>query len=70
LVPPLDIFRAAADGQLIWKATPDSLSTAERRVKILMAPEPSDCLIYSQETGHKILVRSKTNDPRPPPFPD
>ena len=59
MVPPLDIFRVAPDGQLIWRAAAESLESAQRRVKILMAAHPADYVIYSQKTGHKTIVRSE-----------
>jgi hypothetical protein len=59
MVPPLDIFLVAKDGQLIWKAAADDLESAQRRIKLLMGVEPSDYVIYSQKTGHKTLVRAE-----------
>jgi len=61
MIPPLDIFRLESDGQLIWRASADGDDAAQRRVKILMASEPADYVIYSQETGHKTFVRCKTD---------
>lgn len=57
MVPPLDIFRVTPDGQLLWKTTAESLESAHRRVRILMTSEPGEYVIYSQETGHKTIVR-------------
>jgi len=59
MLPPLDIFRVTADGQLLWKTTAESLESAQRRVKILMTSEPGEYVIYSQETGHKTVVRAE-----------
>jgi len=56
--PHLDIFRVESDGQLIWRAAAETSDAAQRRVKILMASEPGDYVIYSQETGDKTLVRA------------
>jgi hypothetical protein len=61
MIPPLDIFRLESDGQLIWRASADGDDAAQRRVKSLMASEPADYVIYSQETGHKTFVRCKTD---------
>jgi hypothetical protein len=70
MLPPFDIFRIESDGQLIWCASADSLNSAERRVKILMASTAADYLIYSQETGHKAIVRRKTEGIPSPLLPD
>jgi hypothetical protein len=59
MVPPLDIFRVTSEGQLIWKAAAEDLETAQHRIKLLMAAEPGDYIIYSQKTGNKTLVRSE-----------
>jgi hypothetical protein len=68
MIPPLDIFRLESDGQLIWRASADGDDAAQRRVKSLMASEPADYVIYSQETGHKTFVRCKTDaQPSAPP---
>jgi hypothetical protein len=56
MVPPLDIFRVASDGHLIWIAAAESLESAQRRIKILMRAEPADYVIYSQKTGNKTVV--------------
>jgi hypothetical protein len=57
--PHLDIFRVEADGHLLWRAAAESPEAAQRRVKILMASEPADYIIYCQETGDKTLVRAE-----------
>jgi hypothetical protein len=59
MVPPLDIFRVASDGQLIWIAPAENVESAQRRIKILMSVHPGDYVIYNQETGHKTLVRAE-----------
>jgi hypothetical protein len=58
MLQPFDIFRVAADGQLVWRTAAESLENAQRRVKILMATEPNDYVIFCQETGKKTLVRA------------
>jgi hypothetical protein len=59
LLPPLDIFRVADDGQLLWRTTADSNESAARRVKMLMISEPGDYVICSQQTGDKAVIRSE-----------
>lgn len=64
MIPPFDIFRVAADGQLVWKSAAESLDTAQRRVRILMAVDPADYIIFSQETGNKTVIRAESLLPR------
>jgi hypothetical protein len=59
MIPPFDIFRVENDGHLVWRDTAKSLDLAKLRVKILMASNPADYVIYSQQTGHKTLVRAE-----------
>jgi hypothetical protein len=58
MVPPFDIFRVESDGHLAWKDTAETLDLARLRIKILAVSEGGDYVIYSQETGHKTVVRS------------
>ena len=59
MLPLLDIFRVENDGHLVWRSAAECLETAQRRVRILMASEPGDYVIYSQETGRKTVVRAE-----------
>ena len=59
MLPPLDIFRVESDGHLLWKAAAETLEAARRRVKILMASEPGDYVIYGQQTGHETIIRAE-----------
>jgi hypothetical protein len=59
MLAPLDIFRVESDGHLVWKTAAESLEAAQRRVKILMASEPGDYVIYSQQTGHRTIIRAE-----------
>ena len=58
MLPPFDIFRIAPDGQLLWRSAAANLDIARRRIRILMAIEPADYVIFSQETGNKMVVRA------------
>jgi hypothetical protein len=57
MLPPFDIFRVETDGHLVWKDTAQTLDLARLRIKILMVSQPADFVIYSQETGHKTVVK-------------
>jgi hypothetical protein len=61
---PLDIFRVESDGHLVWRSAAENLETAQRRIRILMASEPADYVIYSQETGGKTVVRAENQHVR------
>ena len=65
MLPPLDIFRVEGDGHLVWRAAAECLETAQRRVRILMASEPGDYVIYCQETGRKAVVRAENHHDEP-----
>jgi hypothetical protein len=58
MLPSFDIFRVETDGHLVWRDTAETLDLARLRIKILMVSQPGDFVIYSQETGHKIVVKS------------
>jgi hypothetical protein len=58
MIPPFDIFLVDSDGQLVRKGTVETLDVARLRVKILMASEPGDYVIYSQQTSHHVVVKA------------
>jgi len=64
MVPTFDIFRVESDGHLVWRSAADDLDTAQRRVRILMASEPGDYVIYNQKTAGKTVVRA-SDSPTP-----
>ena len=66
MIPALDIFRVQPDGHLVWCSAADDLATARRRVRILMASESADYVIYNQQSAAKIIVRAGD---APPPAP-
>jgi hypothetical protein len=42
---------------MIWKDTSETF-VARLRIKIFIISEPSDYIIYSQQTGHKTAIRA------------
>ena len=62
MFPPFDIFRVESDGHLLWQGTAETLALARLRVKILSVSKDSDYVIYSQQTGHKTVVRKGESD--------
>jgi hypothetical protein len=63
MVPPPDIFRIGTNKQLVWKSAATDLTTAQERIKILVASEPGDYIIFSQHPGEKTLIQEKRPDP-------
>ena len=57
MVPPLDIFKLEQDGSLVWKGTVESLAVAKLSVAVLLETTPADYLIYSAQTGHKMVIK-------------
>jgi hypothetical protein len=54
MLAPLDIFKME-DGTYVWKATADSLGLAKSAVQRLAANSPGEYMIFSQNTGNKIV---------------
>jgi hypothetical protein len=65
MLPALDIFRVESNGRLLWRAAAADMDAANRRVRILMASEPSDYIIYSQETGSKTVISADQPQAKP-----
>jgi hypothetical protein len=62
MLEDLDIFRVEPNGQMLWQDTAATMELARLRIKILMVARPADYVIYNQETGEKIVVRSEGSD--------
>jgi hypothetical protein len=58
VIPSFDIFRVESDGHLVWQGIAKTLDVARLYIKILMAGQPGDYVIHSQQTGHKTLVKA------------
>ncbi len=58
MIPPFDIFGVETDGHLMWKAVAETLDVARLRIKTLMDAQPRDYVIYSQQTGHKMVIKA------------
>jgi hypothetical protein len=62
MLEDLVIFRVEPNGQMLWQDTAATMELARLRIKILMVARPADYVIYNQETGEKIVVRSEGSD--------
>jgi hypothetical protein len=58
MIPPFDIFRIETDGHLMWRGKAETLDVARLKVKMLMDEVPGNYLIYSQQTGHKMIIKA------------
>ncbi len=58
MLPPFDIFRVETDGHLVWKDTAETFDYARLLIKILMASQSADYVIYSQATEQKTVVKA------------
>jgi len=57
MLPLFDILRVESDGQLLWQGTVETLALARLRIQVLRVAKPSDYVIFSPQTGHKIIGR-------------
>jgi hypothetical protein len=57
MVPRYDIFRAAADGGVLWLESAADFDAAKARVKILAASSPAEYMIRNQRTGQRISIK-------------
>jgi hypothetical protein len=57
MVAPFDIFRVDAPDGMLWIEAAADLDIAKARVAVLMLVKPSEYLIFSQRTGHKISIK-------------
>jgi hypothetical protein len=57
MVAPFDIFRVDAFDGMLWIEAAADFDIAKARVAVLMLVKPSEYLIFSQGTGHKISIK-------------
>ena len=62
MLAPLDIFKME-DGTYVWKAAADSFELAKSTVQRLAASSPGEYMIFSQNTGNKIVVKDGLPEP-------
>jgi hypothetical protein len=60
VIPPLDVFKKER-GTYIWKGIAESLALAKAKTEEL---GPGEYMIFSQETGNKIIVK-RDGSPEP-----
>ena len=59
MIAPFDIFKVDAPGGMLWIEAVAELEPAKARVAALMETTPSEYLISSQKTGHKISIKPR-----------
>jgi hypothetical protein len=57
MLPPFDIFRIEANGNMILVGSAPSLKSAKIRVQELMALSPSEFLILSHRTNNRLIIK-------------
>ena len=55
MLATLDVFKME-DGAYVWKAAADTLELAKSTVQRLASNSPGEYMIFSQNTGNKIVV--------------
>jgi hypothetical protein len=53
---PLDIFKTASDGGVLWRGAVASIEAAKARIQKLALSSPGEYLILDQNTGQRVLV--------------
>ena len=54
--PAFDIFRAEADGSVLWRESAETIDEARRRAAELAAAAPGEYFILSVHTGKRLTV--------------
>jgi len=57
MIAPFDIFRVEAPDGMLWIEAAADFDIAKARLAVLMLVKPSEYLIFSQRTGHKISIK-------------
>ena len=57
MLPPFDIFRIEANGNMILVGSAPTLKSAKTRVSELMALSPSEFLILSHRTSNRLIIK-------------
>ncbi|HXM97764.1 MAG TPA: hypothetical protein VN982_04760 [Candidatus Dormibacteraeota bacterium] len=56
MIDAFDIFRAQADGSVLWRESASTLDRANVRIRQLAAGSPGDYILVNQQTGTKLVV--------------
>jgi hypothetical protein len=57
MLPPFDIFRREASGEVLWVKAADDWKSARAAVEQLMASSPRDYIIHSHRTNNDLIVK-------------
>jgi hypothetical protein len=55
MIDLFDIFRAQADGSVLWRESAPTLDRATARIRQLAADAPGDYILVNQQTGTKLV---------------
>jgi hypothetical protein len=61
MLPPFDIFRIEAQGEVLWIRSAEDLKSARLVVKELMASSPHEYIIHSHSTNNDLVIKAPTH---------
>jgi len=68
MLPPFDIFRIEANGEVLWIKSVEDLKSARIALKELMAASPHEYLIHSDNTNNDLVIKPPTAKRRAKPL--
>jgi hypothetical protein len=60
MLPPFDIFRREASGDVLWIKSAEDLKSASAAVRELMASAPHEYIIHSHRTNNDLVVKPRS----------
>jgi hypothetical protein len=64
MLPPFDIFRVEANGEVLWVRSAEDLKSARAAVQDLMRTSPHEYVIHSHGTNNDLAVRPRKQGER------
>jgi hypothetical protein len=58
MLPPFDIFRVSSTGALRWLEAAPTVDDAKKRIQEMTTSSSDEYIIYSQQTGNKVLIKA------------
>ena len=57
MTAPIDIFRAEANGAVLWVGSAKSVADAKTHIQSQLAISPGEYLLFNQLTGSKLILK-------------
>jgi hypothetical protein len=67
MLPPFDIFRVEANGEVLWIKPAEDLKSARLTVTELMAASPHKYIIHSHSTNNDLVIKPPTGEKKAKP---